>query len=307
MKPSGYQKMKEGFRDYLKSKRFTSKSIESRLTVFDQYLKWIERENLDIGQISYNDLLLFMKHCQHKGISQRTIENYLLTIRHFYDYLEREGTIAINPATDITVKGVKRKNLYHILETHELHALYNQYPDKSEGDRRNKVILGLLVYQGLQTAELAKLETGHIKLREGKIEVPGGIKSNGREMQLEPHQVMDMYDYILQVRPQILQMEPKRKSQKKTTTDKLFIGEGGNCYDFSNFMTQLMIKVRRINPVVRNAKQVRASVIVKWLKMYNLRETQYLAGHRFISSTESYLHNEMEGLKEEVQQFHPLG
>ena len=307
MNPSNYQKTKEGFKAYLKSKRFTSKSIESRLTVFDQYLKWIERENLDIGQISYNDLLLFMKHCQYKGISQRTIENYLLTIRHFYGHLEREEIISINPATDITVKGVKRKNLYHILETHELHALYNQYPGKTEGDRRNKVILGLLVYQGLQTAELAKLETGHIKLREGKIEVPGGIKSNGRELQLEPHQVMDMYDYILQVRPQILQMEPKRKSQKKTTTDKLFIGEGGNCYDFSNFMTQLMIKVRKANPIVRNAKQVRASVIVKWLKMYNLRETQYLAGHRYISSTESYLHNEMEGLKEEVQQFHPLG
>lgn len=56
-----------------------------------------------------------------------------------------------------------------------------------------------------------------------------------------------------------------------------------------------------------NAKQLRASVIVKWLKMYNLREVQYMAGHRYISATEAYRQNELEGLAEEVNQFHPLG
>jgi integrase/recombinase XerD len=40
--------------------------------------------------------------------------------------------------------------------------------------------------------------------------------------------------------------------------------------------------------------------------MYNLREVQYMSDHRYISSTENYLENEMEGLKEEVQQYHPL-
>ena len=72
-------------------------------------------------------------------------------------------------------------------------------------------------------------------------------------------------------------------------------------------MTQLMIKVRKINPSVQNAKQIRASVITKWVKQYNLRKAQYLAGHRYISSTESYLQNDVEGLKEEIQPYHPLG
>jgi len=72
-------------------------------------------------------------------------------------------------------------------------------------------------------------------------------------------------------------------------------------------ITQLMIKVRMINPSVKNAKQLRASVIVKWLKQHNLRQVQHLAGHRYISSIKSYQQNDMEGLKEEVQQYHPLG
>lgn len=304
---SNYQKMKENFSDYMKLQVFSSKSIERRLVVIRMFWEWLEKENLEAEQVSYNDLMLYMKYKSQKGASQRTLQHYMGVVKHFYDHLIREEKITINPASDIKVKGVKRKVLYHILETHELHGLYNRYPSETLRDRRNKVILGLLVYQGLKTDEVAKLEVKNINLREGKIDVPGGIRSNSRDMRLEAHQVMDMYDYILQVRPEILKMTPKRKTQIKQETEQLFIGEGGNCYSFSNFMTQLMIKVRKLNPTVINAKQLRASVIVKWLKRYNLREVQYLAGHRYISSTESFLENEMEGLAEEVQQFHPLG
>jgi integrase/recombinase XerD len=72
-------------------------------------------------------------------------------------------------------------------------------------------------------------------------------------------------------------------------------------------MADLMTNVRKINPGIINAKHIRASVITKWLKVYNLREVQYLAGHRYISSTERYLENDLEGLLEEVQQYHPMG
>ena len=59
--------------------------------------------------------------------------------------------------------------------------------------------------------------------------------------------------------------------------------------------------------MVQLISKIRASVITKWLKKYNLREVQYLAGHSYISSTEHYLQNDMEGLLEEIQKYHPLG
>ena len=307
MKVSDYQRTKDSFTLYLKSRAFTKSSIKSRLVVLNIYWKWLEAERLEAEQVTYNELLSFMKWCRNKGASQRTVQTYMGTIKHLYEHFIREERTDKNPATDISIRGVKRKTLYHILETHELHALYNSYPATSLQQKRNRVILGLLVYQGLKTAELGKLETTDINLREGKINVPDSSKSNGREMKLEAHQIMDMYDYTLKVRQLLMQMNPKRKSQTKEETAKLFIGEGGSCYSFSNFMTQLMVSVRKINPTVKNAKQIRTSVITKWLRVYNLREVQYLAGHRYISSTESYLQNDMEGLQEEVQQFHPLG
>lgn len=306
----------DGFIDYLKKRQFSHSTLATSRITIGLYLKWLEIENMEAEQISYQDLLGFMKYCSNKGTSQRTIQHYMNTVKHFYEHLEEEGRVDINPVLGIEVKGVKRKVLYHILQPHKLHLLYNQYPpdsyrEETLRDRRNKVMLGLLVYQGIRTEEMTRLTVKDIKLREGKIDVLGSRKNNSRLLQLESHQVMDMYDYILQVRPEILRMEPKRKSQQKQETEQLFIGEGGNCYSLSNFMTQLMIKVRKISrkhsgPRVQNAKQIRASVITKWVKQYNLRKAQYLAGHRYISSTESYPQNDIEGLKEEVQQYHPL-
>jgi len=299
--------MENEFINYMKSKTFSKKSIASRIIVIKLFWKWLEKENIEVENVGYNDLLLYVKYKSKNGASQRTIQHYMGTIKHFYDYLIREEKISNNPTIDIEIKGIKRKSLYYILEPQELNALYNQYPDKTHKDKRNKVMLGLLINQGLKTEELGILEVKNINLREGKIEVFGAKRSNGRTMNMEAHQIMEMYDYVLKVRLEILEMTPKRKSQTKVETDKLFIGEGGNLYTINNFMTQLMIKVRKLNPSVVNAKQIRASVITKWLKVYNLREVQILAGHRYISSTESYLQNDMEGLQEEVQQFHPLG
>ena len=287
------------FEDYLKSKGFASKSIVNRLKIIGLYEHWVKLENLEIEQISYNDLLLFQKYSQQQGRSQKTINQYVTVIRHYYDYLIEQGKVASNPALNVEVKGIKRKVLYHILEPAELHQLYNQFVDDSLKGSRDKIMLGLLVYQGLQTSELAKLTTEHIKLREGKIDVPGSLNINGRMMQLEAHQVMDMYDYVLQIRPKILE-------QSGQETEKLLVSPSGGT-EVSNFMSRMIKKLKRINPSVKNAQQIRASVITKWLKTKNLRETQYLAGHRYISSTESYQQNELEGLKEEINLYHPLG
>lgn len=277
----------------------TPRTIIGFNRVIEIFLNWVKKEQLDIEQVRYQDILLFMKHCQRQGATQRTIQVYVNNIKHFFDHLIEQGRKESNPMKGVKVQGVKRKTLYHIFESHELHAIYNSYQDETLKGKRNKVILSLLVYQGVKTEELARLEVKDVKLREGKIEVHGGSKSERRILQLESHQVLEFYDYINNTRKEIL-------TQSKQQTDKLFVSmEGGE--SFSSCMTRIMYWVRRKNKLVVNAKQLRASVIVKWLRMYNLRKVQYMAGHRYISSTENYQQSEMQGLTEEVNKFHPLG
>lgn len=307
MKPSAYKTMNEGFTRYLANQQKTAPSIRSSIKQVKLFLTWLEQEQIGVQEVTYQDLLFYMKHCQKRNLTQKTIQQYITHIRHYYAYLEVEKQVAYNPVAGIEVKGVKRKALYYILEPSELHQLYNGYPGASLKDRRNKVILGLLVYQGLKAGELRKLEVKDVQLREGKIEIPGGRRSNGRVMTLAPCQVMDLYDYVLQVRPQLMAIKPKKHYRVEKATAKLFIGEGGTYRAFNNFMIHTLTQARKLNSHLVNVKQVRASVITKWLKIYNLREVQYRAGHRYISTTESYLQNDVEGLQEEINQYHPLG
>ena len=298
--------MKGGFKAYLKSKGFTSSSIRTRMATIENYWQWLSKGHLEATGATYNDLLLYMKHCQRKGLTQRTIQHYIGVVKHFYNHLLEQGQIVVNPATDIEVKGVKRRSVYYIFPPQELHGLYNSYQDNTLAGRRNKAMLGLLIYQGLKTEELAKLELHNIRLREGKVDVPGSRRSNHRLMALEGHQVLDLYDYAQVVRPELISQGPTGKGKPDRATQKLFVGAGGNSKSFSNFTSRLIKALKATNPKLENAKQLRASVIVKWLRMYNLRQVQVLAGHRYISTTEGYQQNDMEGLKEEVNQFHPL-
>ena len=57
------------------------------------------------------------------------------------------------------------------------YAIYNSYQDETLKGKRNKIMLSLLVYQGAKTEEITKLEVQDVKLREGKIEIPGTTKS----------------------------------------------------------------------------------------------------------------------------------
>jgi site-specific recombinase XerD len=294
----GHNSSRTNFKNYLQGKEYSHASIATYERFTDQFLEWLQKENMRAEQVRYQDILLYMKHCSSKkNHSQRTVQHTIITLGHYFDYLQDTKQIEGNPTKGIKVQGVKRKTLYHILEPHELHAIYNSYGAETLSQKKNKVIIGMLVYQGLKTEELDKLETKDVKLKEAKVEIAGSKKSNARTLQLEAHQVLDVYEYVMQVRPQILEIT-------KQETEKLFVSiEGGEKLRIDFLMAQL----RKQNSKLENADQLRASVIVKWLKQYNLREVQYLAGHRYISSTEAYKQNEMEGLSEEVMKFHPLG
>jgi site-specific recombinase XerD len=287
------------FNHYLKKLGQSRSSIVSCEAAVKLFLEWMKKQSIEPENGSYTDVLAYMKYCQKNGTTQRTIQNYVNMIRHYYDHLIGQKQIEINPASGIKIQGVKRKSLYHIFKPEELHVIYNSYQDESLKGKRNKVMLGLLVYQGVKTEELVKLEIKGVKMKEGKIEIPGGLRSEARTLQLEPHQIMEFYDYVSSTRKEIV-------SQSKQQTEKLFVSiEGGSSLD--SCLHRLLFWVKRKNKLVVNAKQLRASVIVKWLKMYNLRQVQYRAGHRYISATEAYRQNEMEGLTEEVNKFHPLG
>lgn len=51
--------------------------------------------------------------------------------------------------------------------------------------KRNKIIVGLMVYQGLNTTELIHLELEDLQLYKGKIYIKSGARSNARTLELK--------------------------------------------------------------------------------------------------------------------------
>lgn len=64
-------------------------------------------------------------------------------------------------------------------------------------------------------------------------------------------------------------------------------------------------QLKKLNPKVINAKQIRSSVITEWLRKNNLRQVQYMAGHKYVSSTERYQLNNLDDLQNELRTHHP--
>lgn len=296
---SAYSFMKMSFNDYLKGLEMSRLSMITCERSVSYYLGWLKKQSIDQDQAGYADILAYMKHCQRNGVTQRTVQNYLNMIRHFYNYRIAQKAVASNPVSGIRVQGVKRKSLYYIFKPEQLHAIYNACRSETLMQRQDKVMLGLLVYQGLKVEDINRLDVAHVKLKEGKLEVPGSRKTSPRTLTLESFQVLELYDFVKEVRRQIV-------DQSGEQTEKLFVGVTGTV-NMNNHVGRLLRELRGQFAAIKNAKQIRASVITKWLVFYNLRQVQYLAGHRYISSTESYQQNEMEGLTEEVNRFHPLG
>lgn len=247
--------------------------------------------------VDYKTVLKYIEELKIAKIKASTVQGYIGKLKIYFNYLQEENYRVDNPVENINIKGRVKTVLGNLLTADELEDLYYSYETKNEdiARKRNKIIIGLLVYQGLQTTELQHLKEEHIELYKGKIHIPRISRANGRTLELKPWQLMEMMEYLQQIRPQIV---PKNEEQ-------LFTSSYGN-HNLNNVIKKISEELKMINYSYQNANQIRSSVIVNWLKQHNLRKTQYLAGHRYISSTERYQQDNLESLHEMINSFHPI-
>ena len=247
--------------------------------------------------IDYKTFLKYVEELKKTKIKINTLQSYIGNLKIYFNYLQEENYRADNPIQNINIKGKVKTVLGNLLTADELEDLYYSYETKNNdlARKRNKIIIGLLVYQGLHSKELQYLKEEHIELYKGKIHIPQTNKTNGRTLELKPWQMMEMMEYVQQIRPKIV---PKNE-------EHLFTSNYGNT-NINNVIKKISEELKLINYKYQNAIQIRNSVIVNWLKQNNLRKTQYLAGHKYISSTERYQQDNLESLHEMINNFHPI-
>jgi integrase/recombinase XerD len=301
------------FEEYLNEQGFKPETVYQHRRYASYFLAWIAEESFSIGQITHAEILDYADYLKKENSSTGHINRVLLAVRYYFAYLIKEGIAEANPAAGITLKGTMRTVPHELLNKEELEVLYSSYEVSDERTRRNKAMLSLLVFQGITNEELHKLEAHHVKLKEGKIHIPAGSQTNSRILKLEAEQIMELYEYIHVTRPKIVaERTSKERSGRKPkaykeaeTIHQLFISMNG-CENMKNSLLHLNYALKRINPKYRNAVQIRQSVITEWLKEKDLRTVQYMAGHRYVSSTERYQMGNLEDLKDALNKHHPL-
>lgn len=282
------------FKSYLKNKNFAETTIRNYTVYVSRFLRRLKDENTEAEEVKYNDILAFIEHLKEQEKSTETVNRYLLSIRHYYEYLN----IGISPAQGVILKGIKRIIPADLLDEKTLNALYENYPNTDFISKRNKVITGLFVYQAITRAELEKLKPEHILLNKAKIIIPPAGKTKQRTLPLNALQISELQEYMQSIRPELLK-------QYKLSGTRLFIGNRGS-NELQGSLKYLYKTLKQINKSFKNAQQIRMSVIRNKLKTMNLREVQYFAGHGRVISTEKYKLDNIEDLKKETEKYHPL-
>ena len=291
------------YKSYLEKENYSKTTIESYYKQAEKFNQWCTKNHTTVESIDYKTILKYIKYLQRKQTTKKTINHKIGTLKIYFKYLLSENYRIDNPIKNINIKGIKRVINYNILESDELEDLYYSYESDNIADKyhklcakRNKILVGLLVYQGLTTTELIQLELENLQVNKGKVYIKSGTRSNARTLELKPWQIMELVHYVNEVREEI-------KRRKHIESERLFIP---NNKRLGNTVQHILKKLKKTNNKVINNHQIRASVITNWLKQYNLREVQVLAGHRYISSTERYLEDDLESLHEIVNNFHPI-
>jgi site-specific recombinase XerD len=296
--------MIEKFKDYLIVRRFMQSTINGHLLNVGYFLKWIENNGLhEVENMQYTDLLNYVNYEQKQNKDVATINLRISSISKYFEFLKEENLITRNPARTLRIKGKAKAIIQNPLSYDELLNLYNGYKsiekavpnhikEKSElAHQRNIIIVGLLIWQGLHSGELEKLEVNHVNLNEGIIYIPSTTRSNSRDLKLSSQQIITLHTYI----------HGGVRDKFKPQGEELFIG------NLHNIINLLLEELKGINLQIKNAQHIRASVILYWLRQHNKRQVQYMAGHKYIHSTEAYEVQELETLTNQLTKHHPFG
>jgi len=296
--------MNVDFQTYLKRSAHTESTIESYSKIVDKFLLWCNQKGYQIETINYNkctEYIRFLKN-QKRGLKDRSIQHYIGVVRQYFNFLVAEEYILLNPIP---------KDMYHadrdyhhdFLSQVELEELYYdfktqnlEFPNCKSAAIRNKVVTGLIVFQGLSSRDIKNLKVEHIDLERSEISVPGTKKTNSRKLKLESCQIYTLIKY-LQQDIYILQKKINNYSEA------LFPRKGNR---ISSITSQVAKKLKHINLKVTGLNQLRASVITIWVTKHDLRKVQIMAGHKYISTTEKYKRNDLRELEEELEMYHPV-
>ncbi|ASZ10853.1 tyrosine-type recombinase/integrase [Chitinophaga pendula] len=249
----------------------------------------------------YSDLIAYVGQLRQRYSNASTLNRIVSSIKAYYDYLCQSGIREDHPGRALLLRDQRSRDiqLQDLFTSGELAQLLARTSRYSLLAYRNKVLISLLVYQGLQTHELAGLKVTEVNLEAGSIYIRSSAAANSRTLSLQPNQVLLLYSYQEYVRLRLL---------RGKISDLLLLGqrgEGMSAQDISKHIKRLYGDMYA--PRAVTAQTIRQSVLANLFKQgHDIATVQQFAGHKYPSSTERYRQEQVDRLQSAIDTYHPM-
>lgn len=289
----------EAFIEYLKREKNYSKhtliAYTNDLAEFSQFLK--NENSNDLSAVSFAHIRQWLAELNKSGLSSRSINRKLSSLRAFYKFLMKIGVIAVNPT--LRQKSLKAaKKISNPFSEEEMERMLEIYPFEPgfEGVR-NKLIILMFYATGIRRSELVELKTDDVDMHSGYLKITG----KGNKQRNIP---------MLPVLKEALQVYlPQREAIGSARVPNLFITKKGlKMYDvlvyriINNYFSGVTSKSKKSPHVLRHT--FATHLLDRGADLNTIKD---LLGHSSLATTQVYTHSSLANLKKVYQSAHPRG
>lgn len=285
------------FLDFIKfEKRYSQHtwiSYRNDLVSFFDFLviQYGEMKNDEIKHVYVRGWLASLKD---EGMSSRTINRKISTLKTFFRFLQKTGGIGQSPlAKIITPKNEKRLPEFVSVKDIELLFKHVAFPDTFEGATQ-RLLMALLYQAGLRRSELIQLKIDDINFYSNTLRILG----KGNKERLVPMQTEltnDIKHYL------------EKRNDRNGDSPWLLVREGGRpltpgfVYNTVKRYLGLVTTIHKKSPhILRHSFATHLTDAGA-----DLNAVKELLGHSSLAATQVYTHNSVERLKKVFQQAHP--
>lgn len=285
------------YQQYLRlEKALSPNTLDAYLTDLEKLLHFLEGEEIDILDVTLDDLQHFSAGLHDIGIHPRSQARILSGIKSFFHFLVLADYLEGDPSELLEGPKIGFK-LPEVLTVAEIDTIISTVDLSKPEGQRNRAILETLYSCGLRVSELCTLKLSDLYFEEGFIKVTG--KGNKQRLvPISPRAIKEIR-YWLEDR--------KRWKIKPGFEDYVFLARWGN--GISRIMIFHLIKeLAEQAGITKNISPhtFRHSFATHLLEGgANLRAIQCMLGHESIATTEIYTHIDRHMLRSEIIEHHP--
>lgn len=287
------------FLDYLKfEKRYSAHTIisyQTDLVAFFDFLL-VQFGNTPLNGISHVLVRSWLADLKDKGITSKSINRKISTLRSFFKYQVKVGVIQSTPMGNVISPKVS-KRLPVFVKEEETRKLIKTLSEASEDWRtlNAKMLINLFYSTGMRLSELINLKEKQLDLGRSQVKVLGkGNKE--RIIPISRELVRNIGEYI----------QLKKKEFEKTGDSLLVTEKGKKMYPKYAY---LLVKqyLGQAGTLDKKSPHVLRHTFATHLMNggADLNAVKELLGHSSLASTQVYTHNSIEKLRNVHKKAHP--